>query len=169
MMHVENQQMTVLPGLGQPHSQQRRFAGIEWPDKAVEINNTYSSAMEVLTKTWLDYLIGDAHYLDKAEVIVTKKEEVKLQIGTHEFSVLVLPPLFILSQSTSQKILEFAKAGGNIVILGDLPKGSPQVGLIDPRVQSDMEEMLKFPSVIKTISVTFLSVSIAFLAKGAVL
>jgi len=121
--------------------------GDEWPDKATEINNTYSSAMEVLTKSWLDYLIGDAHYLDKAEIIVTKKEEIKLQIGTHEFSVLVLPPLFILSQSTSQKILEFAKAGGNIVILGDLPKGSPQVGLIDSKVQSDMEEMLKFPSV----------------------
>ncbi len=123
-------------------------AGDEWPEQAVEINNTYAGAMDVLTKSWLDYLIGDNHYLDKAEVFESNDGVAKLKIGNHNFSVLVLPPMFILSQSTSKKILEFAKAGGWIVLLGDLPKGSPQVGLIDSIIADEMKELSGLPSVI---------------------
>ncbi len=123
-------------------------AGDIWPDKAVEINNTYASAMDVLTKAWQDYLIGDNHYLDRAEVVKSENGSVKLKIGTHEFSVLVLPPLFVLSQSTSAKIIEFAKAGGAVVLLGDLPKGSPQVGLNDPLIKENMKDLLVLPTVI---------------------
>ena len=122
--------------------------GDEWPDKAIEINNTYSMAMDVLTKSWLDYLIGDNHYLDKAEVIKSENGVTKLQIGTHDFSVFVLPPMFVLSQSTSKKILEFAEAGGWVVILGDLPSGSPQVGLIDPIIKNEMKQLSELQSVI---------------------
>jgi len=123
-------------------------AGDKWPDKAIEINTTYSEVMDVLTKSWFDYLIGDSHYLEKAEVIKSINRVTKLKIGNHEFSVLVIPPLFILSQSTSHKILEFAKMGGSVVLLGDLPSGSPQVGLIDPIIQNRMNELLVQPSVI---------------------
>ena len=122
-------------------------AGDEWPLKAVKINSTYSEAMDVLTKSWLDYLIGDNHYLDRAEVVKSKNGVTKLKIGTHKFSVLVLPPMFILSQSTSKKIIEFAEAGGRIVLLGDLPKGSPQVGLSDPVIKDDMKKLLNLSSV----------------------
>ncbi|MEN8194372.1 MAG: glycosyl hydrolase, partial [Bacteroidota bacterium] len=122
-------------------------AGDEWPDKAVEINNTYSEAMNILTKSWLDYLIGDNYYLDKAEIVKPSDGVAKLKIGTHEFSVLVLPSMFILSQSTSDKILEFAKSGGMVVILGDLPKGSPQVGLNDPIIVNNMNQLVKLRSV----------------------
>ena len=115
-------------------------AGDVWPDKAVEINNTYSSAMDVLTKAWQDYLIGDNHYLDKAEVVKSDEGVAQLKIGNYNFTVLVLPPMFILSQSTSEKIIEFAKAGGAIVVLGDLPKGSPQVGLNDPVIKERMNK-----------------------------
>jgi len=123
-------------------------AGDEWPDKAIEINNTYSGAMDVLTKSWLDYLIGDNHYLDKSEIIDSDNGAAKLKIGSHEFSVLVLPPMFVISQSTSKKILEFAEAGGCVVLLGDLPRGSPQVGLIDPIIEDDMAKLFEFPSLI---------------------
>jgi len=123
-------------------------AGDVWPDKAVEINNTYSAAMDVLTKSWLDYLIADKHYLDKAEIVEPDKGTAQLQIDGYNFSVLVLPPLFILSQFTSIKILEFAKAGGRVVLLGDLPKGSPQVGLTDPIVRDRMKELAELQSVI---------------------
>ncbi|MCD6598553.1 MAG: hypothetical protein J7L04_12740, partial [Bacteroidales bacterium] len=123
-------------------------AGDVWPDKAVEINNTYSSVMDVLTKAWQDYLIGDNHYLDKAEVVKSDGGVTQLKIGRYNFTVLVLPPLFILSQSTSEKIIEFARAGGSVVLLGDLPKGSPQVGLNDPLIKKRMNELLTFPTVI---------------------
>ncbi|MCK5278123.1 MAG: hypothetical protein KAK04_06280, partial [Cyclobacteriaceae bacterium] len=123
-------------------------AGDEWPDKAIEINDTYSEAMDVMTKSWLDYLIGDNHYLDKAEVVESAKGKVQLKVANHNFSVLVLPPMFILSQSTSEKILEFAKAGGSVVILGDLPTGSPQIGLDDPIIKNRMHELVGLPSVI---------------------
>ncbi len=120
----------------------------EWAEKAIEINNTYSDAMEVLTKSWLDYLIGDNHYLDKAAVVKSTEGITKLEIGAHEFSVLVLPPMFVLSQSTSKKIVEFAKAGGWVILLGNLPGGSPQVGLIDPVIEADMKKLSNFSSVI---------------------
>ena len=123
-------------------------AGDEWPEKAFEINNTYSAAMDVLTKSWLDYLIGDNHYLDKADVVKSKNGVAKLKIGNHNFSLLVLPPMFVLSQPTSKKILEFAKAGGLIVLLGDLPMGSPQLGLIDPIIENEMKELSRIRSVI---------------------
>ncbi|MCK5206514.1 MAG: hypothetical protein KAQ79_00790, partial [Cyclobacteriaceae bacterium] len=123
-------------------------AGDVWPDKAIEINDAYSEAMDVMTKSWLDYLIGDNHYLDKAEVVESDEGKVQLKVANHNFSVLVLPPMFILSQSTSAKILEFAKAGGSVVILGDLPIGSPQIGLDDPLIKDRMQELVSFPSVI---------------------
>ncbi len=123
-------------------------AGDEWPDKAIEINDTYSEAMDVMTKSWLDYLIGDNHYLDKAEVVESAKGRVQLKVANHNFSVLVLPPMFILSQSTSEKILEFANAGGSVVILGDLPIGSPQLGLDDPMIKDRMNKLVGLPSVI---------------------
>lgn len=123
-------------------------AGDVWPEKAVEINNTYSSAMNVLTKAWLDYLIGDNHYLDKAEVVKSDEGVTQLKIGNYYFTVLVLPPMFILSQSTSEKIKEFADAGGIIVLLGDLPNGSPQVGLNDPVIKDRMNDLLSLPTVI---------------------
>ncbi len=123
-------------------------AGDVWPDKAIEINNTYSAAMDVLTKSWLDYLIGDNHYLDKAKIVASDNGIAQLKIADHNFSLLVLPSLIILSQSNSAKILEFANAGGRVVILGDLPKGSPQIGLDDPIVRDAMNELAGLPSVI---------------------
>jgi len=123
-------------------------AGDQWPDKAVEINNTYSEAMNVLTKSWLDYLIADKHYLDKAEVVKSKEGKTQLKIADHYFNMLVLPPLFILSQSTSKKIVEFAEAGGWVVVLGDLPNGSSEVGLNDQTIKGEMVKLNKLPTVI---------------------
>ena len=123
-------------------------AGDVWPEKAIEINNTYSRAMNVLTKSWLDYLIADKHYLNKAEVTKSEKGNTQLKIDGHYFNMLVLPPLFILSRSTSKKIIEFAEAGGRVVILGDLPNGSPETGLNDPAIRNDMNKLVNFKTVI---------------------
>lgn len=94
--------------------------GDEWPQKAVEINNTYSEAMNVLTKSWLDYLIADKYYLDKAQIIKSEDGETKLKIGKYQFSLLMLPPLFVLSRSTADKIVRFAESGVYVLLLGDL-------------------------------------------------
>ncbi len=121
--------------------------GDEWPQKAVEINNIYSGAMKILTKSWLDYLIADKYYLDKARIIKSNSGTI-LKIKNYEFSLLVLPPMLVLSQSTSKKIVEFAKAGGKVVLLGDLAIASPQKGLNDPLILKDMNKLRQCASVI---------------------
>jgi len=115
--------------------------------KAIEINNVYSDAMNTLTESWLDYLIADKFYLDKAEIIRSDKD-IKLKIKGHEFSVLILPPLFVLSRDTSEKVVEFAKAGGRVILLGSLAIASPENGLNDPKILKNMKELRQLASVV---------------------
>ena len=105
--------------------------GNTWSQQVETINTVYSNAMSDLTKSRLDYLIADSHYMRKAKV-VKKSGTPFLRIGDHSFSALVLPPMFIVSHSTMDKILEFAKSGGVIISLGDLAYGSPEYGADDP-------------------------------------
>ncbi len=124
--------------------------GKEWPDKVIEINDTYSDAMQVLSDSRLDYLIADKYYLEKATITQSAQKSVSplLSIADHDFSVIVLPPMFILSQTSAQKILDFANSGGTVVLLGDLPQGSPEVGANDPVIVSQFEKLVSLSSVI---------------------
>jgi len=103
--------------------------GNKWPDKVKEINSIYTGVMDVLTSSRLDYLIADGFYMNKASVLKsTDQQSTTLNIAGHHFSVLILPPMFLISQSTAQKILKFALSGGSVILLGDLPVGSPKQG-----------------------------------------
>jgi hypothetical protein len=119
------------------------FVYKSWDPRVVEINRVYTAAMEKLSSSNIDYLIADRHYMDLARV-----ESPMITIGNHSFSAVVLPPAFILSRGTAAKILEFAKQGGIVVLLGDLPEGSPEKGATDYLIQSQMQELIKQPGVV---------------------
>ena len=120
--------------------------GKTWSKKANHINEVYSRAMNVLTASHQDYLIADRYYMKKATVTVSPRPV--LAIGEHKFSALVLPPMLIVPRSTAQKILDFARAGGVVVLLGELPKGSPEKGATDSLICRQMAELLTLQSVI---------------------
>ena len=127
--------------------------GNQWDAKVIEINDTYSAAMDVLTRARLDYLIADRYYLEKALVELMSGQghapsKAQLRIGSHNFSAIVLPPMVIVSRITAQKILDFAKAGGTVVVLGDLPKGSPEKGAFDQEIVEKMEQLKALQSVV---------------------
>jgi len=114
-----------------------------WDPRVVEMNRLYTAAMEQLTTFNIDYLIADRHYMELARIGSST-----ITIGDHSFSAIVLPPAFIISRETAAKILAFAKRGGVVVLLGDLPVGSPEKGATDDLIQKQMQELRKQPGVI---------------------
>ena len=99
----------------------------QWDKRSVETNKVYSDAMRKMNKSNIDFLIADKYYIDKGEVKSVNKSA-NITINNHEFLAMVLPPACIISQANSNKILEFAKKGGLVVILGELPQGSQKKG-----------------------------------------
>jgi len=121
--------------------------GNQWPDQVLHIDRTYSAGMEALSQAHLDFLIADAFYLKQATVETRARQKPVLRIGEHTFSVLVLPPLFILSRPCAEKIAAFGRAGGVIVLLGEPPVGSPETGADDPLIQEKMRILRSLPTV----------------------
>ncbi|MBV5349355.1 hypothetical protein JZU61_06880 [bacterium] len=118
-----------------------------WDKRSIETNQIYSDAMRVMNKNNIDFLIADKYYLEKGKVKSADKSA-KITINNHEFSALVLPPAGVISQVAATKILEFAKNGGVVVILGELPSGSPEVGLNDTVIINQMTALMQLPNVI---------------------
>jgi hypothetical protein len=128
------------------------FVFRSWDPRVVETNRIYSETMEKLSSSNIDYLIADRHYMDLARVETTGNGEADVPatiiIGEHSFSAVILPPAFILSQRTATRILEFAEEGGTVVLLGDLPQGSPEVGATDGRIIQQMEKLKSLSGII---------------------
>jgi len=118
-----------------------------WDKRSIETNQIYSDAMRVMNKNNIDFLIADRYYLDKGKVESANKSA-KITINNHEFSALVLPPVCVISHVASNKVLEFAKKGGVVVILGELPQGSPEVGLKDTVIINQIKALMQLPNVI---------------------
>jgi len=127
-------------------------ASSTWNPKVFEIDKTYSDAMETLTNSNIDYLIADRYYMETAEIDKLKNDESGskrvLSIGNHSFSAVILSPSFIISRVTAQKVLAFAREGGTVILLGDLPGGSPEKGAFDSLVIEQMNELQSLPQVI---------------------
>lgn len=80
--------------------------------------------------------------------IKTGTPAAQLIIKDHEFSALVLPPACVLSRGVADKIDEFARMGGLVVLLGETPQGSPEKGMTDEQVISRMNSLKQQPNVI---------------------
>ena len=64
------------------------------------------------------------------------------------FKTVVLPPLVVLPIDVAEKILAFAKRGGKVFALGELPLGSTDNGMNDPEMKKLMKNLEKQKSFI---------------------
>jgi hypothetical protein len=105
------------------------------------IDRQYNKAMNDLTEARIEYLVGDRHYL--AEMTVKNGS---LTRGPFTFRTLVLPPLNILSLDIARKMLAFAKDGGRVYALGDLPSASVEKGMNDVEMIAIIKELSSQPT-----------------------
>ena len=115
-----------------------------WDKRAVEANALYSETMRKLNEASIDFLIGDKYYMEKGEV-EKSGGNAKLTINGYEFRAIVLPSVSVLSRSTLSKIVAFAKAGGTVIALGELPCGSPEYGMDDSEIQKEVASLVAMP------------------------
>jgi hypothetical protein len=66
-------------------------------------------------------------------------KEGSLVRGEFAFRTLVLPAIDILSLEAAQKIVDFARSGGHVYALGELPEASSEQGMGDPRMKELMD------------------------------
>ena len=118
-----------------------------------QIDKAYATAINDLTDARVEFLIGDRFYLKQMEVKTEKltrgnKEtnEVRLVRGEFSFSALVLPPLDILTLEAARKMVDFAKAGGYVFALGELPAASADNGMNDPKMVELMAALKAAPA-----------------------
>ncbi|MGN6267374.1 MAG: glycosyl hydrolase [Ginsengibacter sp.] len=118
-----------------------------WDKRSVEVNRTYSDAMRIMNKNNVDFLIADTYYMD-AGAVKGKNNAARLTIKGYEFPAIVLPSVSVIPRSVSAKILEFAKKGGTVILLGELAQGSTEKGMTDDLVIRQMNELKRQPNVI---------------------
>ena len=106
-----------------------------------QLDKIYATAINDLTDARVEFLIADRFYMKQMEIKTAKTthgdketEEARLVRGEFSFRTLVLPSLDILSLETADKILDFAKAGGHVFALGELPSASADNGINDPKM-----------------------------------
>jgi len=105
------------------------------------IDRIYAQAIDDLTAARVEFLVGDRYYLKQMEV-----EEGRLVRGDFTFRTMVLPALDILSLESAQKIVDFARAGGRVFALGELPVASAEKGMDDARMKELMETLRSQPT-----------------------
>ncbi len=109
--------------------------------RANAIDRIYARAIDDLTEARVEFLIGDRYYLKQMDV-----KAGTLVRGEFAFRTLVLPALDILSLETAQKIVDFAKSGGRVYALGELPAASAEQGMGDPRMKALMDTLRAQPA-----------------------
>ena len=107
-----------------------------------KVDKVYYIAVHELQDSRMEYLTTDRYYLRKMKV----KESGRLGYKDFEFKTVVLPYLVVLPLDVAEKILDFARKGGHVYSLGDLPNGSTDNGLKDSKMMAMMVELEKLPS-----------------------
>jgi len=118
-----------------------------------QLDKIYATAINDLTDARVEFLIGDRFYMKQMEIKTEKSnrgngetEEARLVRGDFSFRTLVLPSLDILTLETARKMVDFAKAGGYVFALGDLPAASADNGMNDPKMIELMAALKAAPS-----------------------
>ena len=104
------------------------------------IDKAYAQAVDDLTAAGIEFLIGDRFYLRQMEV-----KKGSLVRGEFAFRALVLPALDILPLGAARKIVDFAKSGGRVYALAELPSASAEQGWGDPRMKELMDALRSEP------------------------
>ncbi|MFA5816492.1 MAG: glycosylhydrolase-like jelly roll fold domain-containing protein [Bacteroidales bacterium] len=105
------------------------------------IDKVYAEAINDLTNARVEFLVGDRYYLKQM-----KLKKGKLVLGTFAFSTIVLPEVEILTLEAAKKIVDFAKAGGRVYCLGELPLASADNGMNDPKMKKLMDALKAMPT-----------------------
>jgi len=108
-----------------------------------EIDRVYAKAIDELTAARVEFLVGDRYYLKQMKV-----RTANLVRGQFTFRTLVLPALDILSLETGRKIVDFAKAGGRVYALAELPTASAEKGMGDAEMKDLMDTLRAQPTFI---------------------
>ena len=118
-----------------------------WSKGSLNIESVYSEAMRSMNKNNIDFLIADKYYLNKS-TLGSAEKAVSLSISDHNFSALVLPPTTVIYREVANKVVEYARRGGTVILLGDLPEGSPEIGATDPVIIQQMKTLKQFANVV---------------------
>jgi len=112
--------------------------------RANQIERIYTKAIQDLTDARIEFLITDRHYLGQMEV-----RDGRLIRRDFQFKTVVLPDLLLMPREGARKIVEFARSGGRVYALGELPSGSPEAGLADPEMKGLMDALRALPSFVQ--------------------
>jgi hypothetical protein len=105
------------------------------------IDRNYAKAMQDLTAGRVEFLVGDRFFMSQMSV-----KDGRLVRGPMSFGTLVLPPIRIVSLATARKMLDFAKSGGHVFALGELPSGSAENGMNDAKMKTLMQTLAAQPT-----------------------
>lgn len=105
------------------------------------INASYGNAIRDLTDGRVEFLVGDRKYVSEMTA-----SNGKLVRGPLTFQTVVLPPLTIMPMNVARNIVTFARQGGRVYALGDLPAGSAENGMNDPQMAKLMRELSTLPT-----------------------
>lgn len=103
---------------------------------AGEINRIFGELMRSLSSNRIRFLNTDAHYLIAAHV-----SGGKLHYKSYSFDTVVLPAMKVINLSAAKRILEFAKAGGKVIIIKSIPDASCENGGNDDELKNVFAEM----------------------------
>lgn len=106
-----------------------------------EIDRVYAKAIDDLTAARVEFLVGDRYYLKQMEV-----KQGMLVRGEFSFRTLVLPAVDLMPLEAARKIVDFARAGGHVYALADLPTASAEKGMADPEMKRLMEALRGLPT-----------------------
>jgi len=104
-------------------------------ETAHHIDAVYTAAINHLTERGIDFLIADDEYLRKTTI-----EGKNLLLNEHTFLGVVLPPVTVMPLDVAAKLVEFANTGA-VFSLGELPTGSTDNGMNDPKMSALMDRL----------------------------
>ncbi|MBS7263108.1 MAG: hypothetical protein KIG36_05825 [Eubacteriales bacterium] len=96
------------------------------------------AAGEALYAGGIDFDFVDFTALEKAEIT-----DGRLCIGGEAYRALILPGMKTVRDAAYRQMARFARLGGVVVLLGDLPEASDRIGRNDPELTKINEYMLK--------------------------
>jgi hypothetical protein len=89
-----------------------------------------------LVAAGIDFDFMDFQSLERSEI-----KDGRLHVSDESYRVLVLPSMRAIRWSAIQKALEFHRAGGIVIALGDVPEASDRAGRDDPELDAAVREL----------------------------
>jgi len=83
----------------------------------------------------------DFDFMDSRSLSRTQTKDGKLHIAGEAYRVLILPSMKAIRYSSIKKALDFYRAGGMVIAMGNLPEASDRVGSDDPELNDILQEI----------------------------